>query len=223
MFHLKKSDLFDKLNTVMGSWECLHLPKTVGVVNHNGGELKQWFATYCRTCDPPPLMKHAHPTQRSKIVSWNATTVLSRHTTRHQNPDKIGLVASECWTLHRRSYMCGLDTSITHYWQTISGRMWPSMFKLPRGHLGVARCAMKSIKQPVMATAPRPLYWLHTDIIPLPVRSCGQHKYWIIFGDEWSRWIEVVVVRLKSKYLRQVQSVITRWENEHQDKGFHVA
>jgi hypothetical protein len=85
---------------------------------------------------------------------------------------------------------------------------------------------MKSRLKSVLSTdhpATRLLYRIHTDIIPLPVQDRKRHRYWIIFIDEWSRWIEVAPVKSKGDYVKEVKRLVARWENEHQEKGLKIA
>ena len=85
---------------------------------------------------------------------------------------------------------------------------------------------MKMRQKPIVTTdhpAPRLLYRVHTDLVFLPNGTRRGHKYWIIFIDEWSRWIEVISIFSKDDYPMEVERLVTRWENEHQEKGFKVA
>ena len=85
---------------------------------------------------------------------------------------------------------------------------------------------MKMRQKPIVTTdhpAPRLLYRIHTDLVPLPTRSGQRHQYWLIFIDEWSRWIEITSIFSKDEYPEEVERLVTRWENEHQDKGLKVA
>jgi hypothetical protein len=85
---------------------------------------------------------------------------------------------------------------------------------------------MKSTRKSILSTdhpAPRLLYRIHTDLVPLPTRDRHRRGYWVIFVDEWSRWIEVVTIFSKDDYVVEVERLVTRWENEHADKGFKVA
>ena len=85
---------------------------------------------------------------------------------------------------------------------------------------------MKMKRKPIVTTdhpAPRLLYRIHTDLIPLPNGSRKGHNYWIMFIDEWSRWMEITSIYSKDDYPMEVERLVARWENEHQDKGFKVA
>ena len=85
---------------------------------------------------------------------------------------------------------------------------------------------MKAKKRIVLSTyhpSLRILYRIHTDIVVLPVRDSRQNLYWITFIDEWSRWIEIVLVKSKDDYVVEVQRLVERWENEHQISGAKVA
>ncbi|MFM2290751.1 MAG: hypothetical protein RIS29_564, partial [Bacteroidota bacterium] len=68
---------------------------------------------------------------------------------------------------------------------------------------------------PTTDPATRLLYRVHTDIVQLPVQNQNKFLYWIIYVDEWSRWIEIVGVHDKSQYFSETKQLKERWERQH--------
>ena len=61
------------------------------------------------------------------------------------------------------------------------------------------------------------------DLVPLPTRNSQQHKHWMLVVDEM---VKMDGNRDKSPLRTtkdEVERLVKRWENEHQDKGQRVA
>ena len=167
-------------------------------------------------------------TSSSRDVDWNL--MQSSSCQGGQNPDKDCLVAAQGSTLtigELHEWFGHLNHSILNKTVERNGTIKVRSRVDDVTSTNCPICLkMKMRRKPIVTTdhpAPRLLYRIHTDLVPLPTGTSRGHNYWLIFIDEWSRWIEIISIRSKDDYPMEVERLVTRWENEHQEKGLKVA